>query len=77
MICPALTGHPCELPTAETVGELAAGDGGMGWSGGDWLDDDREYCVDPARLAAFLRGRRDMAHLGRVDWEAVQARHLA
>ena len=42
LICIALAGHPCEPPTTPTVGEPAAGYGGVGWSGGNWLDYDRE-----------------------------------
>ena len=37
------------------MGEPAAGYGGAGWSGGNWLDYDREYCVDCVQLTAFLR----------------------
>ena len=55
LICTALAGHPCEPPTVPTVGEPAAGYGGVGWSGGNWLDYDREHCVDLAQLAGFLR----------------------
>ena len=55
LICTALAGHPCEPPTAKTVGEPAVGYGGAGWSGGNWLDYDRQYCVDPVQLKAFLR----------------------
>ena len=32
-----------------------AGYGGVGWSGGNFHDYDREYCVDLVQLAAFLR----------------------
>ena len=32
--------------------------GGVGWSGGSWLDYDREYCVDLVQLAAFLHTTR-------------------
>ena len=55
LICAVLAGHPCEPPKAKTVAEPAAGYGGVGWSGGNWLDYDREYCIDPVQLAAFLR----------------------
>ena len=55
LICTALAGHPCEPPKAETVGEPATGYGGVGWSGGNWLDYDREHCVDLPQLAAFLK----------------------
>ena len=54
LICTALAGYPCEPPTTETVGEPAAGYGGVGWRCGNWLDYDREYCVDRVQLAAFL-----------------------
>ena len=37
------------------MGEPAAGYGGVGWSGGNWRDYDREYCVDRVQLGAFLR----------------------
>ena len=53
LICTALAGHPCEPPTAGTVAEPPAGYGGVGWSGGNPHDYDREYCVDVVR--AFLR----------------------
>ena len=55
LICTALAGHPCEPPGTAAVREPATGYGGVGWSGGNWLDYDREYCVDFAQLKAFLR----------------------
>ena len=55
LICTALAGHPCEPPGTATVGEPPAGYGGVGWSGGNYHDYDREYCVDLVQLAAFLR----------------------
>ena len=55
LICTALAGYTCEPPKAETVGEPASGYGGVGWRCGNWLDYDREYCVDRVQLAAFLR----------------------
>ena len=55
LICTALAGHSCEPPGAATVGEPPAGYGGVGWSGGNFHDYDREYCVDLVQLAAFLR----------------------
>ncbi|MCY4295585.1 MAG: type I restriction endonuclease subunit R, partial [Gammaproteobacteria bacterium] len=36
-------------------GEPPASYGGVGWSGGNHHDYDREFCVDLAQLAAFLR----------------------
>jgi len=55
LICTALTGYPCDPPAAGGVREPAAGYGGVGWLCGDPSDYDREYCVDLAQLAAFLR----------------------
>ena len=55
LICTALAGHPCEPPAAGAVAEPPVGYGGAGWSGGSYLDYDREWCVDLAQLAAFLR----------------------
>ena len=55
LICTALAGHPCEPPPANTVAEPPADYGGVGWSGGSYLDYDREWCVDLVQLAAFLR----------------------
>ena len=54
-ICTVLAGHPCDPPGAGTVGEPTVGYGGVGWSGGNPHDYDREYCVDLVQLAAFLR----------------------
>ena len=34
---------------------MRAASGGVGWTGGSYLDYDREYCVDLAQLAVFLR----------------------
>ncbi len=55
LICTALAGHPCEPPTTGTVAEPPAGYGGVGWSGGNFHDYDRAYCVDLVQLRAFLR----------------------
>ena len=54
LICTALAGHPCEPPSAKAVVEPPTGYGGVGWSGGSYLDYDREHCVDLVQLAAFL-----------------------
>ena len=54
LICTALAGHPCEPPAANTVAEPPAGYGGVGWSGGSYLDYDREWYVDLVQLTAFL-----------------------
>ncbi len=55
LICTTLAGHLCEPPTTATVGQPKAGYGGVGWSGGNHHDYNREYCVDLVQLAAFLR----------------------
>ena len=55
LICTALAGHPCEPPASGTVAEPPAGYGGVGWSGGNPHDYDREYCIDVVQLGAFLR----------------------
>ncbi len=61
LICTALAGHPCEPPTAGTVAEPPADYGGVGWSGGNFHDYDREYCVDLVQLSAFLRATQPQA----------------
>ena len=55
LICTTLVGHPCEPPATGTVAEPPAEYGGVGWSGGNFHDYDREYCVDLVQLSAFLR----------------------
>ena len=55
LICTALAGHPCDPPTADTVAEPPPGYGGVGWSGGNPQDYNREYCVDLVQLRAFLQ----------------------
>ena len=55
LICTALAGHPCDPPPAGALTEPRAAYGGVGWSPGSYHDYDREYCVDLAQLAAFLR----------------------
>ena len=61
LICTALAGHPCEPPTAGTVAKPPAGYGGVGWSGGNFHDYEREYCVDLVQLSAFLRATQPQA----------------
>ena len=61
LICTALAGHPCEPPAAGTAAEPPAGYGGVGWSGGNPHDYDREYCVDVVQLRAFLRATQPKA----------------
>ena len=55
LICTALTGHPCDPGTPDSVAEPPAGYGGVGWTCGNPHDYDREYCVDLAQLSEFLR----------------------
>ncbi len=56
LICTALTGAPCD-PVATTTDGVRERPAvyGAGWICGDADDYDREYCVDLAQLAAFLR----------------------
>ncbi|MCE2487307.1 MAG: type I restriction endonuclease subunit R [Desulfurellaceae bacterium] len=61
LICTALAGHPCAPPAAGTAAEPPAGYGGVGWSGGNPHDYDREYCVDVVQLRAFLRATQPKA----------------
>ncbi len=68
LICEALTGDPCDPPSGGTVGEPTPGYGGVGWSPGNGRDYDREYCVDPVQLRAFLEATQP---------ESAAALHLA
>ena len=61
LICTALAGYPCDPPAEGTVAEPPAGYGGVGWSGGNFQDYEREYCVDLVQLAAFLRATQPEA----------------
>ena len=54
LICTALTGRPCGPPAADAARERTSSYG-VGWTRGDSKDYDREFCVDLAQLAAFLR----------------------
>ncbi|MYF99507.1 type I restriction endonuclease subunit R, partial [Candidatus Poribacteria bacterium] len=54
LICTSLTGHPCD-PSTEIMEQPEAGHDEAGWSGGNWRDYDREYCVDRHQLDSFLR----------------------
>ena len=57
LICTALTGSACDpgtVPAADEVPEHPPAEG-AGWICGRPEDYDREYCVDLAQLAAFLR----------------------
>ena len=54
LICTALAGHPCDPASAGGAGEPAVAYEGADWSGGSYLDYDREYCVDLLQLSRFL-----------------------
>ena len=79
LICISLAGHHCEPPKAETVGEPATGYGGVGWNGGNWLDYDREYCVDHVQLTAFLRATQPEAaeSLSLDEYAPIRRKFLA
>ena len=61
LICTALAVHPCDPTAAATVADPPVGYGGVGWSGGNFHDYDRQYCVDLAQLAAFVRATQPEA----------------
>ena len=61
LICTALVGHPCDPPPAGTVAEPLIGYGGVGWSGGNPHDYNREYCVDLVQLRSFLQATQPKA----------------
>ena len=54
LICAALTGI-ARTPTPEGGIQQRPADYGAGWRPGDPADYDREYCLDLAQLATFLR----------------------
>ena len=78
LICTALAGHPCEPPASGTVAEPPAGYGGVGWSGGNPNDYDREYCVDIVQLRAFLRATQpEVAEAVDIASTGVGATHAS
>ena len=79
LICAALTGDFCDPPGSATLGEPAAGYGGLGWSCGNPHDYDREYCVDLVQLAAFLRATQPdaAAELGLAEAGPTRRKFLA
>ena len=79
LICTALAGYPCDPPAAGTVADPPTGYGGVGWSGGNFHDYDREYCVDLVQLAAFLRTTQPEAAelLGLAEDSPTRRRFLA
>ena len=50
LICTALTGHSCDPPVEGTVADPPTDYRGVGWSGGNFHDYDREYCVNRVQL---------------------------
>ena len=67
LICAALTGI-ARTPTPEGGIQQRPADYGAGWRPGDPADYDREYCLDLAQLAAFLRETQPEA-AARLDLE--------
>ena len=55
LICTALTGSPCDPSAADDTARERPSAYGAGWICGDPGDYDREFCLDLAQLAAFLR----------------------
>ena len=83
LICTALTGSPCDpggadAGAADAVHEQPAAYG-VGWICGNPKDYDREYCVDLAQLAAFLRETQPDAveSLGLEEDGATRRKFLA
>src|SRR5680860_352479 len=83
LICTALTGSPCDpggadAGAADAVREQPAAYG-VGWICGNPKDFDREYCVDLAQLAAFLRETQPDAaeSLGLEEDGATRRKFLA
>ena len=60
LICSAMTGCPCDPSPSGAVHERPASYG-AGWLCGSPHDYDREFCVDLAQLAAFLRTTQPQA----------------
>ena len=79
LICIALTGDPCEPPKADSVREGHGSYGGVGWSAGNWLDYDRDHCIDLVQLTAFMRDTQAEASesLGLTEEGPVRRRFLA
>ena len=78
LICEVLTSDPCDPPPSGTVGEPAPGYGGVGWSPGNGRDYDREYCVDPVQLRAFLEATQpeSAAALGLAEGSLTRRKFL-
>ena len=83
LICTALTGQPCGPPATDAAHERPP-TYGAGWACGDSKDYDREFCVDLAQLAEFLRATQPevanrststrTARRGAGSWPACKAR---
>ena len=77
LICTALAGQPCDPPTDATVVELPPESEGVGWSGANLHDYDREYCVDLVQLSAFLRATQpDVAETLGLDADGPTRRRF-
>ena len=61
LICTALAGHPCDPPKQGRVAEVRPAYGGVGWTGGNPHDYDREFCIDLVQFAAFLHATQPEA----------------
>ena len=61
LICTALAGHPCDPPKDGRAAQVSAAYGGVGWTGGNPHDYDREFCVDRVQLAAFVHAAQPKA----------------
>ena len=76
LICTALTGSPCDPLQAGAAHERPP-TYGAGWACGDPKDYDREYCLDPAQLSAFLHTTQpDAAESLDLDQDSPTRRKL-
>ena len=60
LICTAMAGRPCNAPEDAAIHRHRS-DEGADWICGDSHDYDRQYCVDLAQLATFLRATQPNA----------------
>ncbi len=75
-ICKTLTGNPCRPVRADEAHERPASYG-AGWICGDPRDYDREYCMDLAQLAAFLRDtQHEVAKVLSLDLDSPTRRNF-
>ena len=76
LICTALTGSACDSAAGDATRERPSAYG-AGWICGDPRDYDREYCVDLAQLAAFLRATQpEVAELLRLGQDGPARRRF-